>query len=61
MHHLQITSPTERWIYNLRSIKPRKHPRVEDYAHAHIVHYIMTQYSLINGLKKFKKVGEAAV
>ena len=57
VHHPQITSPNERRIYNLRLIKPRKHPVVVGYAHAQIVHYAMTQYSLSKGLKKFKKVG----
>ena len=32
-----------------------------DYAHAQIVHYAMTQYSLRKGLKRFKKVGDAKV
>ena len=61
VHHPQITSPNERRIYNLRLIKPRKHPVVVRYAHAQIVHYVMTQYSLSKGLKKFKKVGDVEV
>ena len=42
VHHLQITSKNECRIYNLRSIKPGKHPGVDNYAHAQIVHYAMT-------------------
>ena len=61
VYHPQITSPTERRIYNPRLRKPRKHPVLVDYAHAQIVHYAMTQYSLRKGLKRFKKVGDAKV
>jgi hypothetical protein len=31
------------------------------YSHATVMHHAMTQYSLKKGLKKFQKVGEAAV
>ena len=48
-------------MYNLRPIKQRKHPGVDNYAHAQILHYTMTQYSLRKGLKKFKNVGETSV
>ena len=45
----QLLSPTEWRVYNLSTIKPSKyskHPGVDDYAHAQMVHYAMTQYLL---------------
>jgi hypothetical protein len=49
-------------IQRVHVLHPRK-PR--DYSHMHyhatIMHHAMTQYSLKKGLKKFQKVGEAAV
>ena len=57
----QITSPTEHRIYNLRPRKPMKHPGVDDYTHAQIVQYAMTQYYLIKGMKKFNKAGYVTV
>ena len=56
LHHLHIKSTTERQIYNLRPRKPRKHPGVDDYAYAQIVHYVMTKNSLSKELNKFHKV-----
>ena len=61
MHHPQITSPTKRWIYKLRSKKPRNHPGVENYSHVKIVHYAMIQHLVRKGLNQFNKVGDAAV
>ena len=60
VHHPQITSPTEWLIYSLRPRKPRNHPRADNYSHAKIVHYTMTQYLLRKGINKFKKVGKEA-
>ena len=61
VHHPQLTSQTERWMYKLRPIEPKNHPGVDDYAHTQIVHYAMIQYYLRKGINKFKKVGGAAV
>ena len=61
MHHTQIKSTTERRIYNPRPIKQRYHPAVDNYSYSHIVHYVITQYSLRKGFKKFREVGEVAV
>ena len=58
MHHPQFISPTERWVYNLIPIKPRKRPVLDNYAHSQIVHYMMTHYFLRKGLKKLKKFGK---
>ena len=64
VHHPQLTSPTERRTFNLRPWKLRnyyKHLGVDDYVHAQVVHYTMTQYSLRKGVNRFKNVGEASV
>jgi hypothetical protein len=47
-------------IQRLHGQRPRKGL---EYSHLHttIMHHAMTQYSLKNGLKKFKEVGEEAV
>ena len=45
----------------MRPRKPNNHPGVADYAHEQIVHYAMTQYFLIKGLKNINKVGEDVV
>ena len=42
VHHPQIISPTEQWIYNLIQIKPRNNPGVDCYEHVQILHYVMT-------------------
>ena len=61
VHHLHLKPPTERQICNLRPRKPRNQPGVDDYAHAQMVHYKMTQYPLIKGPKKINNVGEEEV
>ena len=64
MNHTQLTAPHKRIIYTPRTRKPRnysKPPGVDYYTHAQILHYAMTKYWPRNGLKKFKKVGEATV
>ena len=57
VQHPQITSPTDHLIYNLRPRKPMKHPGVDDYTHAQILHYAMTQYLLRKGINKFNFFG----
>jgi hypothetical protein len=47
-------------VHRAHSLRPRK-GREYIHLHATVMHHAMTQYSLKKGIKKFKKVGEAAV
>jgi hypothetical protein len=47
-------------VQRVHVLRPRK-GREYIHLHAMVMHHAMTQYSLKKGIKKFKKVGEAAV
>jgi hypothetical protein len=47
-------------VRRFRGLCPRKR-REYSHLHAKVMHHDMTQYSLKKGIKKFNKVGEAAV
>ena len=61
VHNPQLTSSTERLIYNMRPSKPRKHLGLEKCAHAQILNYTMEQYLIRKGIKKSRKVVYAEV
>jgi hypothetical protein len=52
-------TPSVQRTYGLMSRKPRDY--IHMYAHATVMHHVMTQYSLRKWLTKFQKVGEEAV
>jgi hypothetical protein len=59
VYHPDSMTPSIQRVHGLRPRKPRDYSHM--HSHATIMHHAMTQYSLKKGLKKFQKVGEAAV
>jgi hypothetical protein len=59
VYHPGRMTPSIQRTHGLRPRKPRSYGHM--FAHATVMHHAMTQYSLKKGLRKFQKVGEAAV
>jgi hypothetical protein len=58
-YHPNTMIPSVQRAHGLRPIKARYYSHM--FLHATVMHHAMTQYSLKKGLRKFQKVGEAAV
>jgi hypothetical protein len=59
VYHPDTMTPSVQRTYGLRPKRTRDYSHM--FSHATVMHHVMTQYSLKKGLRKFQKVGEAAV
>jgi hypothetical protein len=59
VYHPDTMTPSVQRTYGLRPKRTRDYSHM--FSHATVMHHVMTQYSLNKGLRKFQKVGEAAV
>jgi hypothetical protein len=58
-YHPSTMAPLIQRVHRLRPRKAREYSHM--FSHATVMHHAMAQYSLKKGLRKFQKVGEAAV